>query len=87
MPTQDPKKILKDLATELGKVNKELDKTKDAGGKKRGTKELETGVLTNILDALARSVDLVKTMLEKDGEDNCPRVKALEEKSDHLHQR
>ena len=46
-----------------------------------------TGVLTNILDALARSVDLVKTMLEKDGEDNCPRVKALEEKSDHLHQR
>ena len=87
MPTQDPKKILKDLATELGKVNKELDKTMDAGGKKRGTKELETGVLTKILDALARSVDLVKTMLEKDGEDNCPRVKALEEKSDHLHQR
>ena len=94
MPTQDPKKILKDLATELGKVNKELDKTKDAGGKKRGTKELESGALTNILDALARSVDLVKTMLEKGGEDNCPRVMALEEKtraledkSDHLHQR
>ena len=48
---------------------------------------METGVLTNILDALARSVDLVKTMLEKDGEDNCPRVKVLKEKSDHLHQR
>ena len=94
MPAQDPKKILKDLATELGKVNKELDKTKDPGGKKRGVKELESGALTNILDALARSVDLVKTMLEKEGEDNCPRVKVLEEKtrtledqSDHHHQR
>ena len=94
MPTQDPKKMLKDLASELSKVNKELDKTKDAGGKKRGAKELETGGLNNILDALARSMDLVKGMLEKGAEDNCPRVKALEEKtraledkSDQLHQR
>ena len=94
MPTQDPKKMLKDLASELGKVNKELDKTKDASGKKRGVKELETGGLNTILDALARSMDLVRGMLEKGAEDNCPRVKVLEEKtrtledqSDHHHQR
>ena len=100
MPTQDPKKkedarkTLKDLAAEMAKVNKELDKTKDAGGKKRGAKELESGGLTTILEALARSVDLVKTMLEKGDEENCPRVKVLEEKtrtledqSDHHHQR
>ena len=94
MPTPDPKKGMKDLATELVKINKELDKTKDPGGKKRGTKELETGALTTILEALARSVDLVKTMMEKGSEDNCPRVKALEDKtraledeSDHHHQR
>ena len=66
MPTQDPKKMLKDLAAELLKVNKELDKTKDGAGsgKKRGAKELETGALTTILDSLSRSLDLVKTMLE-----------------------
>ena len=58
MPTQDPQKMLKDLALELGKVHKELDKTKD-GGKKRGTKELEAAALTNILEALAKGVDLV----------------------------
>ena len=96
MPAPDPKKGLKDLALELVKINKELDKTKDVGGKKRGAKELETGALTTntILDALARSVDLVKTLLEKGSEDNCPRVKILEEKtraledqSDHHHQR
>ena len=94
MPTSDPKKGLKDLATELAKIHKELDKTKDPGGKKRGAKELETGALTTILDALAKSVDLVKTMLEKGSEDNCPRVKDLEEKTriledqnDHHHQR
>ena len=90
----DSKKSLKDLATELAKINKELDKTKDAGGKKRGAKELETGALTHILDSLARSMDLVKTLLEKGSEDNCPKVKVLEEKtrmledqSDHHHQR
>jgi hypothetical protein len=95
MPTQDPKKIMKDLSTELAKVTKELDKSRESGGKKKGTiKELESGALNNILDALARSMDLVKTMLEKGEEDNCPRVRVLEEKtraledqSDHLHQR
>ena len=96
MPTQDPKKMLKDLATELLKVNKELDKTKDGAGsgKKRGAKELETGALTTILDSLSRSLDLVKTMMEKGTEENCPRVKALEDKTrtledqnDSLHQK
>ena len=100
MPTQDPKKkedsrkTLKDLTAELAKVTKELDKTKDVGGKKRGAKELESGGLTTILEALARSVDLVKNMLEKGDEENCPRVKVLEEKtrtledeSDYHHQR
>ena len=96
MPTQDPKKMLKDLAAELLKVNKELDKTKDGAGsgKKRGAKELETGALTTILDSLSRSLDLVKTMLEKGNEENCPRVKALEDKTrtledqnDSLHQK
>ena len=73
MPTQDPKKMLKDLAAELLKVNKELDKTKDGAGsgKKRGAKELETGALTTILDSLSRSLDLVKTMLEKGNQENC----------------
>ena len=96
MPTQDPKKMLKDLAAELLKVNKELDKTKDGAGsgKKRGAKELETGALTTILDSLSRSLDLVKTMLEKGNEENCPRVKAsedktrtLEDQNDSLHQK
>ena len=61
--------MLKDLAAELLKVNKELDKTKDGAGsgKKRGAKELETGALTTILDSLSRSLDLVKTMMEKLG--------------------
>ena len=93
MPTQDPQKMLKDLALELGKVHKELDKTKD-GGKKRGTKELEAAALTNILEALAKGVDLVRNMLEKGSEDNCPRVKnlevktrSLEDTNDLLHQR
>ena len=94
MPTEDPKKMIKDLASELAKVSKELDKNKESAGKKKGTKELESGALNNILEALARSMDLVKTMLEKGAQDNCPRVKDLEERtrsledqSDFHHQR
>ena len=47
----DVKKKFADLAGELSKIQKELDKTKD-GNKKRGTKDLESGGLTNILDSL-----------------------------------
>ena len=99
-PTQDSKKsnldiekMMKEMTSELAKINKELDKTKD-GGKKRGVKDLETGGITIILEALARSMDLAKSMLAKGPEDNCPRVKVLEEKtraledsSDTHHQR
>ena len=89
----DPDKKIKDMASELAKINKELDKTRD-GGKKRGTKELETGGLTIILEALTRTMELAKSMLAKGAEENCPRVKVLEEKtraledsSDTHHQR
>ena len=89
----DPEKKIKDMASELAKINKELDKTRD-GGKKRGTKELETGGLTIILEALTRTMELAKSMLAKGAEENCPRVKVLEEKtraledsSDTHHQR
>ena len=89
----DPDKKIKDIASELAKINKELDKTRD-GGKKRGSKELETGGLTIILEALARTMELAKSMLAKGAEENCPRVKVLEEKtrvledsSDTHHQR
>ena len=91
----DPEKKIKDMASELAKINKELDKTRDGiGGKKRGTKELETGGLTIILEALTRTMELAKSMLAKGAEENCPRVKVLEEKtraledsSDTHHQR
>ena len=76
----DVKKKFADLAGELSKIQKELDKTKD-GNKKRGTKDLESGGLTNILDSLARSMEVVKVLLENHTEDNCPRVKVLEEKT------
>ena len=76
----DVKKKFADLAGELSKIQKELDKTKD-GNKKRGTKDLESGGLTNILDSLARSMEVVKVLLENQTEDNCPRVKVLEEKT------
>ena len=76
----DVKKKIADLAGELSKIQKELDKTKD-GNKKRGTKDLESGGLTNILDSLARSMEVVKVLLENQTEDNCPRVKVLEEKT------
>ena len=79
----DPKKKMEELASELAKINKELDKTRD-GGKKRGTKEIESGGLTAILDSLTRAVEHVKTMLEKGSEDNCPRVKELEAKTRSL---
>ena len=100
-PTQDSKKksdldvekMMKEMSSELAKINKELDKTKD-GGKKRGVKDLESGGITIILEALARSMDLAKSMLARGPEDNCPRVKVLEEKtrtledtSDAHHQR
>ena len=39
-------KVHRPNCIELVKINKELDKTKGSGGKKRGAKELETGVLT-----------------------------------------
>ena len=76
----DVKKKIADLAGELSKIQKELDKTKD-GNKKRGTKDLESGGLANILDSLARSMEVVKVLLENHTEDNCPRVKVLEEKT------
>ena len=76
----DVKKKIADLAGDLSKIQKELDKTKD-GNKKRGTKDLESGGLTNILDSLARSMEVVKVLLENHTEDNCPRVKVLEEKT------
>ena len=76
----DVKKKFADLAGELSKIQKELDKTKD-GNKKRGTKDLESGGLANILDSLARSMEVVKVLLENQTEDNCPRVKVLEEKT------
>ena len=76
----DVKKKIADLAGELSKIQKELDKTKD-GNKKRGTKDLESGGLTNILDSLARSMEVVKVLLENHTKDNCPRVKVLEEKT------
>ena len=84
-------KALKDLSSELAKISKELVKTND--GKKKGIKELEIKELNNVLEALYKSLDLVKAMMEK-GEDNCPKVKDLEERtrvledqSDHHHQR
>ena len=76
----DVKKKFADLAGELSKIQKELDKTKD-GNKKRGTKDLESGGLANILDSLARSMEVVKVLLENQTEDNCPRVKVREEKT------
>ena len=76
----DVKKKIADLAGELSKIQKELDKTKD-GNKKRGTKDLESGGVANILDSLARSMEVVKVLLENHTEDNCPRVKVLEEKT------
>ena len=76
----DVKKKIADLASELSKIQKELDKTKD-GNKKRGTKDLESGGLTNILNSLARSMEVVKVLLENQSEDNCPRVKMLEDKT------
>ena len=76
----DVKKKFADLAGELSKIQKELDKTKD-GNKKRGTKDLESGGLANILDSLARSMEVVKVLLENHTKDNCPRVKVLEEKT------
>ena len=76
----DVKKKIADLASEITKIQKELDKTKD-GNKKRGSKDLESGGLTNILDSLARSMEVVKVLLENHTEDNCPRVKMLEEKT------
>ena len=79
----DPKKKMEELASELAKINKELDKTRD-GGKKRGSKEIESGGLTAILDSLTRAVEHVKTILEKGSEDNCPRVKELEAKTRSL---
>ena len=99
-PTQEPKKnnhdiekMMKEMTSELAKINKELDKTRD-GGKKRGVKELESGGITIILEALARTMDLAKSMLAKGPEENCPRVRVLEEKtrvledsSDAHHQR
>ena len=91
--THDPEKMLKEMTSELAKINKELDKTRD-GGKKRGVKELESGGITIILEALARTMDLAKSMLAKGPEENCPRVRVLEEKtrvledsSDAHHQR
>ena len=84
-------KTLKDLSSELSKINKELNKTND--GKKKGIKELEVKELNNVLEALYKSLDLVKAMMEK-GEDNCPKVKdledrtrVLEDQSDYHHQR
>ena len=86
-------KSLKDLGVELTKVTKELNKTRDKKNGPLGVKELEDKGLIAILEGLAKGVELVRTMLEK-GEDNCPKVKILEEKtrvledqSDHHHQR
>ena len=86
-------KSLKDLGIELTKITKELNKTRDKKNGPIGVKELEDKGLINILDGLAKGVELVRSMLEK-GEDNCPKVKILEEKtrvledqSDHHHQR
>ena len=84
---------MKDLGAELARVTKELNKTKDKKNGPLGVKELEDKGLIAILDGLAKGVELVKSLLEK-GEDNCPKVKILEEKtrvledqSDHHHQR
>ena len=86
-------KGLKDLQTELAKVTKELNKTRDKKNGPLGGKELEDKGLIAILDGLHKGVELVRSLLEK-GEDNCPKVKILEEKtrvledqSDHHHQR
>ena len=57
-----------------------MEKTRE-GGKKRGSKELESGIRTTILDSLTRALEHVKTMLERGSEENCPRVKELEAKT------
>ena len=42
--------------------------------------------LNTILIALHKSMEFIKSMLEK-GEDDCPKVKVLEDENDHHHQR
>ena len=69
-------KSLKDLGTELTKVTKELNKTRDKKNGPLGVKELEDKGLIAILDGLAKGVELVRSLLEK-REDNCPKVKIL----------
>ena len=75
------KKKTANLAGNFSGIQKELDKKTMDGNKKRSTKDLESGGLTNILDSLARSMEVVKVLLENQTEDNCPRVKVLEEKT------
>ena len=79
----DPKKKMDELTSELAKINKEMEKTRD-GGKKRGSKELESSGLTTILDLLTRALEHVKTTLERGSEDNGIRVKELEAKTRSL---
>ena len=88
-------KSLKDLGDHLTKITKELDKAGGGkGGKKtRDIRDLEPQELTTILTALTGSVDVIRKMLER-GEDDCPKVRVLEDKTrvledemDHHHQR
>ena len=60
-----------------------MEKTRE-GGKKRGSKELESGGLTTILDLLTRALEHIKTTLERGSEDNGIRVKELEAKTRSL---
>ena len=83
-------KAMEKLSSEVAKVTKKLQEGK---GKGKDAKDLDTGDLRAILEALSRSLTQVQTLLEG-GEDNCPKVKvlemktrALEDSGDHHHQR
>ena len=56
-------KSLKDLQTELTKVTKELNKTRDKKNGPLGGKELEDKGLIAILDGLHKGVELVRSLL------------------------
>ena len=54
-------KSLKDLGVELTKITKEMNKTRDKKNGPIGVKELEDKSLINILDGLAKGVELVRS--------------------------
>ena len=77
-------KSLKDLGDQLKKIDKQLETSRST--KKKDATEMDPHNLNIILIALHKSVEIIKEMTEK-GQDNCPRVASLEERTRVLEDR